>query len=279
MTDSTAADAAIAKLLQTYQELADQERKQAPRREAAQQKIDQLVDDIANMGTFDAAKISSEMLGAYYVFEKQIQARMQMGDMAAQMQMAKFDRGFMQQLGAHFKSMQQDPGQLMQFRQAVQDLTRDLQPPRIQQNVPTFDVAVSEPEGNAGKWTVAIVPIVVDENFKAKIADTLDFDLYLSAEVTPHQSLKSEFNIPGKVFKAGEKVEPLVVTHETQENGPQTMVHVRGHIYKDGAYVQPLDFPPLALEKQQPGMGMDMEALMRMLGGNGGPGGPGNGPN
>lgn len=272
MTDSTAADAAIKKLLQTYQELADQERKQAPLREAAMQKVDQLVDDLASIGAFDASKVSTDMMAAYAVFERQIQARLQMGDMSAQMQMAKFNRDFIKELAAHFKNMQQDPARFKDFRMAFQELTRDMTPPRIQLNTPTIDIAISEPEGNTGKWTLAVVPLIVDDKYNVKVADKLDFDLYLSAEITPHQSLTSEFNIPGKMYKAGQKVEPLIVSHETTENGPQTMVHVRGHIYKDGAYVQPLEFPPLPLEKQQP-MGMDMEAIMRMLGG-GGPGGP-----
>jgi len=271
---SDAAAAAIDKVLKIYQELADEERKAAPRRVAAQKEIDQLIDDLASIGKFDGSKVTSEMMGAFAIFERQVAIRSRLGDPVAQMSMAKFDRDFMEGLKAHFQAIQRDPVKMMEMQQEAMRFSRALAPPKVQVNLPTFDVAMGEPEGAYGEWTVAVVPVVVDSEYRAKLAEKLDFDLYLSIDVTPHKSLTSEFNIPGKIFRAGEKIEPMIITHETSPDTPDTMVHIRGHVYKDGAYTQPLDFPPLSLQKQGgPDMGMDMEAMMRLLMG-GGPKGP-----
>ncbi|GEM_PF-3228568 len=281
MTDQTVVvDTAIQKLLESYQELADGERAQVPLREAAMERVDQLVDDMIATAPFDEAKITGEMLGAYGIFEKGIMTRMQQGDLSAQMAMAKFDPAFMQGLKNMIRSLPENPDRMRELQTAIRDLSRDLRPPRVQTNFPMFEIVMIEPKENFGRWTAAIVPVIVDDNYKAKLLEKLDFDFYLSAEITPHQSLTSEFNVPGRIYKAGQKIEPFVLTHDTVENGPQTVLHVRGHVYKNDGYAQTINFPALKLEKQDAiPQGLDMAAILRALSGGGMPGGPGpNGP-
>lgn len=273
MSDSSgAASVAVKKLLETYQNMADEEKTLAPKREAAQQKIDQLVDDLAAMTAFDESKVSNEMLAAYAIFEGKVIQRMQAGDMGAQMELSKFDQNLMQGMRDFFKNLAQDQQKQMDIQQAAQDLTKDMQPAKVVKGEQMFEVAFDEPDDDFGKWTMSFVAVEIDDNYQAKLVDKLDYDLHVSMEITPNAGLSDTFNIPGKLFKAGEKFEPFTVTHETKENGPETFLHVKGHVYVKGAYQGDLvGFKPMPLSKQPP---MDMNAIMQQMMGGGDPNGP-----
>ncbi len=277
MSESSGAiDGAIQKLLGIYQGLADEEKNIAPKRQVTQQKIDGLVDDLAAMGEFDESKVSAEMMAAFYVFNQQIQGRLMQGDSSAQMAMARFNQGFMEAAQAYFQKIQADPAKAQDIQRAVQSMSVETQPPKIEVGgIPAIEIAIHEPEGDYGEWAFAVVLISVDENFQAKVVDTLDYDLYVSMEITPHEGLSDEFNVPGKRIKAGVKFKPMSISYETVENGPEAILHVSGHIYKGKEHVQTLEFPEVPLAKQGSN-DLDMDAIMKMM--REGPG-PNNRPN
>ncbi len=273
MTTPTA-DKAIKNLLDTYQKLADEEKAAAPKREAAQQKIEKLVDDLAAMSSYDANKVSDEMLAAFAIFRQSVMQRMSQGDPSAQMALGKFDEAMLGELNDAFKALQADQSKMQVVQQAANDLTKDMQPPKIQKGVMMFEIAIDKPEGDIGEWTVAIVPIMIDENYQANIVEKPEFDLTLSMNVTPRESgLTEKFNIPASFTKDGDKYEPLVLTTEITEDTPTKHLHINGAIYKHGQLQQVLSFPPVALGK--PEQQMDINALMKqMMGDKPGPNGP-----
>lgn len=269
-----AAEKAINKLLNAYQKLADEEKAAGPAREAAQQKIEGLVDDLAALGSYDETKVTDEMMAAFAVFRQSAMQRMMQGDPSAQMAFAKFGDSFMEGLNNAFKAMQSDPARLQGIQQAANDLTKDLQPPKIQKGALMFDVAVDKPEDDIGEWTIAVVPVIIDENYQAKIVEKPEFDLTLSMNVSPRDSgLTEKFNIPASFTREGDKYEPLVLTTEVTEANPTRHLFINGSIHKDGRLQQVLSFPPIAVGRPEK---PDMNAMMQMFG----KGGPGpNGPN
>ncbi|MCB9991653.1 MAG: hypothetical protein H6867_09865 [Rhodospirillales bacterium] len=276
MTQPSGVQKAIDKLLTDYQQMADQEKAQAPLREAARQKIDSLVSDLAAVGSYDENKVSDEMLAAFAIFRQGVMQKMMAGDPSAQMEMAQFSEPFQKEIENVFAGLRQDREKGQAISDAARALTKDMQPPRIRQGMPMIDIAVDEPEEEYGEWNFAVVAVEIDENFKARLVEKANFDLYLSAYITPSEGLTGKFNIPGHYFKAGEKLEPVTASRETKPGDQQTVLHVKGHIYQDGNYTQPLDFPAIPLQKKDPHE-MDMESLLKMLQNGGGrpPGGPG----
>jgi len=276
MANMQAAEAAIQKVLGEYQAMAAEEKAAAPKREAAQQKIEQLVQDVAAMEAFDATQASTEMVAAFIIYQQMLQQRAMQGDPSAQMAMAQFGDDLMNSFGAHMDTVQADPAQMQAVQQAAQDLTADMTQPTLPSNETLFALAVDEPEEGFGEWTAAFIALKIDEDYNVTLADSLDFDLDVTLEISPTQSLSDEFNVPGKRYKAGQDFEPFVMSHETAEGDMSTQLQVRGYVYQDGQRAGEIQMPALPMFKQEP-MGMDMEALMKMMGGQGGPG-P-NGPN
>ena len=233
-SDKNAVNEAIDKLIELYQERADEEKALAPARAAMNDKIAKLVDDLAAMGPFDETGVTDEMIAAYLITEQTVMQKMMQGDMSGQMMLAKFDEGFSEGLNEYLGELQQDPQKIAGLQATLDDMQMALRPPQVQINRPIMEVAINEPEDGHGTWTLAVVPLIIDEDYNVKVADKLDFDLSLVMKVTPPDSLSSTFNVPGVYIKEGEKFEPFSITAETSETGPLKHVMISGEIYKNG---------------------------------------------
>ncbi|PJB69769.1 MAG: hypothetical protein CO093_09665 [Alphaproteobacteria bacterium CG_4_9_14_3_um_filter_47_13] len=243
-------DQAIENILKEIQKLADKEKVNAPKRIAAQEKMENLVNVLAETEMENVSNVTADMVAAYLVFSQTIKLKAMQGDYTAEMDMARFSQKFLDNYNNYMKKIQADPQKKSEITQAAQELQKDLAPSMLPINKPILNIAIDAPEGDYGEWHMAVVPIVIDEDFNAKVAETLNYDFYISMEITPHEGLSGKFNIPAQFTKAGDKYEPLTISTTVKPGDTPKILHVSGHQYENGRLMNDIVFPKAVLRKQ-----------------------------
>ncbi len=282
---SAAMEAAIEKLVAHFQQMGDQERVESAKREkiiaahkeAVPKYIQSLktgISDLAKQvkkddeGQYDFSEVDPKSLAAFVSY-------MQQPDEEFPVVMARFDSAFPKQVGQYLQSLAQaDPAGIDKINEAAKELAsvlpqEKIEPPQVDKDQMYMEPVVIPPEGEDGKWEMTLIPVVFDDDFNASVPETLEYDLYLTILVTPHEGLSAEFNAPGVLIKAGETFEPLVVTYEGKKN---PTIQAVGQLWKDGQLVNPMILPPMTLAPvgQNPAndaAALDADALAEFLGG------------
>jgi len=200
------------------------------------------------LGTLDDTTVTNEMVAAFSVFVRNMNKQIIM-HISNDNQML-LDTAFMESVKKYMQVLQGNLPKGRAIAAIAQDMMKDYgRKTLVNVGVPTFDVAVQGPEGSHGKWIAVVAPVIVDENYKAKIIDTLDFDMYFVASVTPPSDLSANFNAVTKIIRAGQKFEPFVITHETKPNVLQSILKIDAQMFRNSKFVGTMAFSPISLAK------------------------------
>ena len=62
--------------------------------------------------------------------------------------------------------------------------------------------------------------------------------------------LAADFNAQSHAIKAGEKVEPFIMTHEVQDENVQNIANINGAIYQNGKLLNIVNQAPVSLDRK-----------------------------
>lgn len=269
-THDIRAQEAVDALLKHYQQLADQEKAAAPVREAAQKaawaagqtKIENLVRDLMALKTIDQQSVTNEMAAAFSVLIRNINKGTLTGkplDTSLEL-----DMNFLTAMRKYYSGNQNNPAKQNEIAQIANEFMKETRgssdEPLVVRNILYFDMAVSPPTAEDKGVVIAIVPVVIGDDYKAKVIEKMDINVHFLASVLPpSDKLSPTFNENVHTFslRAGEKIKPFVIVHDSQPDGTQKTLYIEAHMFQEDKPMKILRFQPIALSQwKEPKMDM-----------------------
>lgn len=174
--------------------------------------------------------------------------------------------GFAENFNSFLEKLSEDePARL---RSIVQIVRKDQMKMMMLEQLPltpgslTLQCFTGKPEDEHGEWTFVAVPVMIGEDFKASIPETLPVEMQISLYVRPEgtrNSLSETFNCEAHCMPAGAAVSPTVLTYQPDGDGLKAL-HINAY-FRQGDEVQPIHQISrfqIGPEEAQPDDGFDL---------------------